>query len=95
MSESEELQSAEQDLDCRFRESIRGTFSRIEQWPEDTSLHRIKKTTAYLELLSFVINFSDLLGSGQATALDKPRSQERLQERSYLREHASSGRGTI
>lgn len=87
MSESEELLGMEQELDRSIRRSIRGALSWIEQLPEDTSLQRMKKTAAYVELLTFILNFSELLGSMQSAVLDSLRKRKGLQEQPYLREH--------
>ena len=87
MSEFDELVGMERELGRSVRTGIRDALRRIEQLPEGSSLERANKVSAYVELLVFILNFSELLGSMQSLVLNSFSKRKGLQEQAYLQEH--------
>jgi hypothetical protein len=69
MDRNEQLTVIENQLERSLRNGLHEALRWIEDLPSATQTEGLKKLSAYVELLSFVLSFSEVLGSAQRVIL--------------------------
>ncbi len=81
MDRSEYLVVIENGLERSLRKSLYEALKWIEDLPADTNIECSKKISAYVELLSFILSFSESLGSMQRLVLASMKKRNVLLKR--------------
>jgi hypothetical protein len=65
MNRQEQLAIIENQLDRSLRNGLHQALKYVEDLPSNTNFQYLRKISAYVELLSFILSFSEFLGSTQ------------------------------
>jgi hypothetical protein len=65
MNRQDELAIIENQLDRSLRNGLHQALKYVEDLPSNTNFQYLQKISAYVELLSFILSFSEFLGTTQ------------------------------
>jgi hypothetical protein len=92
MNRQEQLTIIENQLDRSLRNGLHQAIRHVEDLPSNTNFEYLRKISAYVELLSFILSFSEFLSSTQNLILasmkrkivqPKQRHFEKMDQRAY------------
>jgi hypothetical protein len=99
MNRQEQLAIIENQLERSLRNGLHQALKYIEDLPSNTDIEGLRKISAYVELLSFILSFSEFLGSTQNLILASMKRtiippKRRHFEKMNQRAHTTNGRLT-
>jgi hypothetical protein len=91
MDSGEHLVVIENELERSLRNGLHEALKWIEDLPAETNIEYLKKTSAYVELLCFILNFSKFLGSTQTLILASMKRRKVLPKRQHFEKAERAG----